>query len=356
MSETAGTLQKLCPQCGGMTDTDARFCKHCAFDLSKSSLDYDATVVTPKSKWKTNPNSIFWIVGAAFIGLLILGLIGAYLYKRNSTQSNVATTSPASTPTPAMSDKAKQVEDKILRGETLTNSDLLGLSAYELRVLRNVHFARYGRKYDGPGLRDYFNTRAWYKPSDSYNESMITSNDKVNINMILAAENQAKQSESVANSNANGNHSSQDTAVVANTNDQSEATSSASSSSGGGLTNSNVQGAVRSFMSEFTKGGNINVEGVQELPNQNAATADLRFSNWVCSTTYEGGLSKQTPPPVTRDKFGMPSSTFGLRLRTYNMSGLAVLKRYNDGRWVLKEVRVGSGLNTITIRGTQEVR
>jgi uncharacterized membrane protein YvbJ len=87
MSETAGTLQKLCPQCGGMTDTDGRFCKHCAFDLSKSSPDYNATVVTPKSKWKTNPNSIFWIVGAAFIGLLILGLIGAYLYKRNSTQS-----------------------------------------------------------------------------------------------------------------------------------------------------------------------------------------------------------------------------------------------------------------------------
>jgi len=299
---------------------------------------------------------MFRVVGAAIIGLLVLGLIGTYVYTRNPARPNTAAASATPVPTPAMSDKAKQGEDKILRGEALNDSDLAGLSAYELRVLRNVHFARYGRKYDSPGLGDYFNTRPWYKPSDSYNESMITAKDKASINMILAAENQAKQAESAASSNANSNHSPQNTAAAANTSNQLEATSSASGSSGVGLTDGKVQLAVRSFMRDFTKGGSINVEGVQELPNQNAATADLRFSNWVCSTTYEGGLSKQAPPPVTHDRYGMPSSTFGLRLRTYNTPGLAVLKRYNDGRWVLKEVRVGSGFNTVTISGTQEIR
>jgi hypothetical protein len=356
MSEADATFQKFCPQCGGMVDADARFCKHCAFDLSKSAQDSGTTIVTAKSERKINATPILLIVGVAAIGLLILGLVGAYLYKKNRTQSNVAATSPTPAPTPTMSDRAKQLEEKILRGETLNGSDVEGLSAYELRVLRNVHFARYGRKYDSPGLGDYFNTRSWYKPSDSYNDDMITPNDKANINLIVAAESRAKQSEVAANPNSNGDYNSQNTAVVTNTNNQPEASSSGASSSGGGLTDSNVQRAVRSFMSEFTKGGNINVEGVQELPNQNAATADLRFVNWVCSTTYEGGLSKQNPPPVTYDRYGMPSSTFGLRLRTYNTSGLAVLKRYNDGRWVLKEVRVGSGFNTVTISGTLEVR
>jgi hypothetical protein len=351
MSEAAGTSQKFCPQCGGMVDADARFCKHCAFDLTKSSLDSDATVITAKSQQKTTPTTVLLIVGVAVVGLLMLGLIGTYLYKRNRAQSNTVAASPTPTPAPTMSDRAKQVEEKILRGETLNDSDIAGLSAYELRVLRNVHFARYGRKYERPGLGDYFNTRPWYKPSDSYNDNMVTPNDKANINLIVAAENRSRQSESAASSNTNGNYNSQNTAVTTNT-----TTASESSSSGGEITDSNVQRAVRSFMSEFTKGGNINVEGVQELPNQNAATADLRFVNWICSTTYEGGLSKQKPPPVTYDRYGMPSSTFGLRLKTYNTSGLAVLKRYNDGRWVLKEVRVGSGFNTVTISGTVEIR
>lgn len=117
-----------------------------------------------------------------------------------------------------------------------------------------------------------------------------------------------------------------------------------------------VQQAVRNFMRAYTKGGDINVEGVREIPNQNAATVNLRFANWICSTTYEGGLSTETPPPVTRDRYGMPSSAFGLRLVTYNTSGQAVLERYNDGRWMLKQVRVGDGFNAVTVSGTLEVR
>lgn len=127
-------------------------------------------------------------------------------------------------------------------------------------------------------------------------------------------------------------------------------------SSTGTLTDDGVERAVRDFMSGFTKGGEIEVDGVRELPNENAATADLRFVNWVCTTTAEGGLSKQSPPPVTRDQFGMPSTVFGPRLRTYNVRGQAVLKHYTDGRWMLTEVRVGSGFNTVTVSGSVVVR
>jgi hypothetical protein len=352
MSEAAGAFQRFCPQCRGTVDADSRFCKHCAYDLAKSSVASSAPIApaaTGEQKIVTKPNLL--IAGVAAIALVTLGFTGAYIYKRNRTQPVAANTSATTANAQTMGDRAKQVEEKILRGDTLSDKEIEGLSAYELRVLRNVHFARYGRKYETPGLGDYFNTRPWYKPSDSYNDSMITANDKVNISLLLAAENRAKQSEMATSSNST---TSQNTTVATNTLNQSEATSSNSSASA--LTDSNVQRAVRSFMNEFTKGGNINVEGVQELPNQNAATADLRFVNWVCSTTYEGGLSKQNPPPVTYDRYGMPSSAFGLRLRTYNTTGLAVLKRYNDGRWVLKEVRVGSGFNTITITGTAEVR
>lgn len=205
MSETASTFQKSCPQCGNMVDTDARFCKYCAFDLSKSSLDSDTTVVLDKSEQKNNPKPILLIVGIAVIGLFMLGLLGTYLYKKNRTQTEVVATSPTPTPAPTMSDRAKQVEEKILRDETLSDGDIAGLSAYELRVLRNVHFARYGRKYDQEGqLGGYFYTRSWYKPSDSYNENMITATDKANINLIVAAEKLLSNSE-VANESNNSN-------------------------------------------------------------------------------------------------------------------------------------------------------
>jgi hypothetical protein len=334
-----------------MVDADARYCKHCAFDLSQLS-DSDVTQVTTKPADKKSVVPILLIVGVALIGLLVLGLIGVFAYRAKRTQVNITTATQTPTPSATMGEKALRIEEKILRGETLTDDDTAGLTAYELRVLRNVHFARYGRKYDSPGLGDYFSTRPWYKPSDTYSDKLITANDKANINLILAAEKRAQQSDTAANQP--DGVSPQNTPVTSTLDTAPAATPVGSS--GGGLTDSNVQRAVRSFMSEFTKGGDINVEGVQELPNQNAATADLRFVNWVCTTVNGGGLSKQKPPPLTHDQFGMPSTAFGPKLVTYNVRGLAILKHYNDGRWVLKEVHMGSGFDTVSISGTAEVR
>ncbi len=118
-----------------------------------------------------------------------------------SVVENVNSVSQTSASTLTLSEKGQQIEEKILRGESLSASDLEGFSTPELRILRNVHFARYGRKYDKGGLGDYFFTRPWYKPRDDYNESMITSNDKGNVNLILAAENTAKN-ENVTSANS----------------------------------------------------------------------------------------------------------------------------------------------------------
>lgn len=116
----------------------------------------------------------------------------------NSEPDNSATSSAA-----AVSDRAKQIEEKILRGEVLNESDIVGLSPYELRVLRNVHLARYGRKYDqNSELGSYFYTRPWYKPSDSYSDNLVNATDKANINLILAAERAAQTPSTSTNSSS----------------------------------------------------------------------------------------------------------------------------------------------------------
>lgn len=338
MNESFGTAQKPCPQCGKGVDSDARFCKYCAFDLAGSPANYaDSINESPKNR------TIIYlalILGGIVLVVVLLGIVALTFYYRSNIQNDLANTNSTS-PVPSLSVRAQKIEEKILRGESLNQSDIDGLPTEELRILRNVHFARYGRKYDRPGLGDYFYTRSWYKPNDTYNDNLINTTDKANINLILSIE-------KTSNTNSESTLATSQTPTSPPT--------PGTSLPSGSLTNSSVQNAVNSFMSAFTKGGSIVVEGVRELPNENAATADLRFSNWVCSTTYEGGLSKENPPPVTKDRFGMPSSTFGLRLVTYNTNGIAVLTHFNDGRWVLKQVRIGEGFKAVNVTGTMEVR
>lgn len=166
-----------------------------------SQTNPNANVVDAGNQQKANSKLMLLVAGIGVVGILV-GLVGMYLYMRrsNNTQAEATAASPTPSPIPTMSDRAQQIEEKILRGETLSGSDIAGLSAYELRVLRNVHFARYGRKYERPGLGDYFYTRSWYKPIDSYNDNSITSTDKTNINLILAVEKGVSGSPALANS------------------------------------------------------------------------------------------------------------------------------------------------------------
>jgi len=189
MNESFETVQKFCPQCGEVADVDARFCKYCASDLANSDVNQNTSTEINQTLTKNNTPII--VLGA--IGLLVVGVVGLVIFmatgKNNqSVVENVNSVSQTSASTLTLGEKGKQIEEKILRNEALTTSDLEGLSASELRILRNVHFARYGRKYERPGLGDYFYTRLWYKPRDEYKDTIINETDKENINLIVATE------------------------------------------------------------------------------------------------------------------------------------------------------------------------
>ena len=49
----------------------------------------------------------------------------------------------------------------------VTGADLEGRSADELRLMRNTIFARAGRTFTDPTLRDYFAHQPWYRPVDA---------------------------------------------------------------------------------------------------------------------------------------------------------------------------------------------
>ncbi len=52
----------------------------------------------------------------------------------------------------------------------VTNADLDGKDGFTLDIMRNSIFARYGRRFDTPGLQDYFNNQPWYSAKYSPKE------------------------------------------------------------------------------------------------------------------------------------------------------------------------------------------
>lgn len=113
--------------------------------------------------------------------------------------------SPSSPPTPnkiSISAKAKQIEAVFLQNKLVKEAELAGLPTEELRILRNVIFARHGKPYkDQPELRDYFDTCDWYKPDGARDDpatdwrAILTANDEKNKQTILQHEEIAKQSQ-----------------------------------------------------------------------------------------------------------------------------------------------------------------
>jgi len=81
---------------------------------------------------------------------------------------------------------------------------------------------------------------------------------------------------------------------------------------------------VQQTLSQWSNGG-IVVTGVQEIPQQNSASAALLFSSF---NIRQNGL------------FG------GTTTRAYTGPGEATLTHYTDGRWVLVKVSTSEGFNS----------
>lgn len=83
---------------------------------------------------------------------------------------------------------AARVESKILRGASVTQSDISGINRAELRRLRNTVYARHGRIFERMELQQYFDGRPWYKKRADYTDDDLTPIDRDNINLIRTAE------------------------------------------------------------------------------------------------------------------------------------------------------------------------
>jgi hypothetical protein len=66
----------------------------------------------------------------------------------------------------------------------VTNSDLTGLSNWQLTLMRNEIYARYGRSFANVRLRQHFLNTEWYTPDDAYNEKLMSRTEARNAEFI----------------------------------------------------------------------------------------------------------------------------------------------------------------------------
>jgi len=73
----------------------------------------------------------------------------------------------------------------------LTDADIAGLSAWDLKVARNEIYARHGRRFNSAELQNHFNSCSWYSgtvaPGD-FTDSMLSATELANVQFLKAAE------------------------------------------------------------------------------------------------------------------------------------------------------------------------
>jgi len=70
----------------------------------------------------------------------------------------------------------------------LTEDKFVGLSLLELRILREEFYARHGKKFDAPGIRDYFAWRDWYKVAKNQKAIKLTAIEQQNVDLLAGYE------------------------------------------------------------------------------------------------------------------------------------------------------------------------
>jgi hypothetical protein len=73
--------------------------------------------------------------------------------------------------------------DRLLRVEELST-----LSRRDLRILRNMVYARRGRSFQSAVVKEYFKGAAWYRPDDNYHDGRLNEVDHKNIRLVKSME------------------------------------------------------------------------------------------------------------------------------------------------------------------------
>lgn len=200
----------LCPECKQQVSQLAQNCPNCGHPFTKPDESIQSE--------KPSSNSSLWLL-AGGVGLICLILVLGFILiiTKPNPQTAVASAKPSAEASRAPTEnelKAKQMELEIERLKleqaklknqpankiivapeappaiNITESELRNLDCRSLWILRNTIYARYGRIFSDPEVRNYFNQQAWYQPNSGYHDGLLTASEKTSAARVMAVEKQ----------------------------------------------------------------------------------------------------------------------------------------------------------------------
>ena len=203
-----------CPRCHSEVRNDFVFCTSCGYRFEQ--IPFQDQSLKKNSGQKNQSNTFLYVLLAVvlllLIGTTVLLFTGGFesLFggrsRKGSEPEAIAVTqapdksayeTPGATPVPTASPTpSPALEPEYLLPDSssryLTEADLSSLSHRELCLARNEIFARHGRMFDTPEIREYFEGKTWYhgtiQPSQ-FRESVLSDIERANINYIIEYEN-----------------------------------------------------------------------------------------------------------------------------------------------------------------------
>jgi serine/threonine protein kinase len=132
---------------------------------------------SPRDYFQLNRKNRLVLIGVVMVSAI--AIIGSIMFFRQSSTFKTNMSINASSPS------AKYL---FLSERAITEQDLKDKSAYELDIMRNEVFARYGRRFQNPELQSYFNIQPWYKPlydPDKFPEGLLTPIEQQNVEYLF---------------------------------------------------------------------------------------------------------------------------------------------------------------------------
>jgi len=162
--------------------------------------------------------------------LIVLGVGGYFGYKyiANKTFGKIAnsfndatstatltatvtsTTTPTSTKTVKATKTASTISDDYIITDSntrvISDSDLAGLSNWQLKLARNEIYARHGRPFVHKDMQCYFQAKSWYVEDPSATNPTLTTTENKNVATILAYEKKVGSDIIDADTGCNSSH------------------------------------------------------------------------------------------------------------------------------------------------------
>jgi len=156
-----------------------------------SQLSKNVSLINENSNFNTseftsNKKKVFigGIVGVLLIILAIKFVISLDFVNSKTDEQQLQSTQPNFQESSQINSQNPSPKYEFLSARSLTASDIENMNKYDLKIMRNEIYARYGYIFKSSDMKAYFESQIWYTPKYDDVTSLLTEIEKRNVELI----------------------------------------------------------------------------------------------------------------------------------------------------------------------------